>query len=57
MDVNYSIKEILNAVDDLRKTTKNKNVAPLKNQNYKIDNSNIPKEPLKLIEQAEKSKN
>tara|TARA_Y100000591_G_C21718834_1_gene637612 strand:+ start:813 stop:986 length:174 start_codon:yes stop_codon:yes gene_type:complete len=57
MDVNYSIKEILNAVDDLRKTTKNKNDAPLKNQNYKIDNSNIPKETLKLIEQAEKSKN
>ena len=49
MEEKYSINEILNAVNeinDIKDTTKK----------TKIDNNNIPANTLKLIEQAEKSK-
>ena len=57
MDDNYSIDEILSAVNDLQKITKNKNKKILKELSTKFDNSNIPKNTLRLIEEAEKSKN
>ena len=57
MDDNYSIDEILSAVNDLQKITKNKNKKILKELSTKFDNSNIPKSTLRLIEEAEKSKN
>ena len=54
MEENYSIDEILSAVDDLQSLKKKtKNVS--NNSNSKSDNSNIPKNTLKLIEEAEKS--
>ncbi len=56
MDDNYSIDEILSAVNDLENISKNKNKKILKESN-KFDNSNIPQNTLRLIEEAEKSKN
>ena len=57
MEDNYSISEILSAVDDLQnlKRNKTKNVSSV--SNAITDNSDIPKNTLKLIEEAEKSNN
>ncbi len=55
MENNYSIEEILSAVDDLQKIKKEKKIIPSKNIS-KVDSKNIPKDTLKLIEEAEKSK-
>ena len=57
MEDNYSIDEILSAVDDLQNISKDKDKKKLKETSIKFDNSNIPKNTLKLIEEAEKSKN
>ena len=57
MDDNYSIDEILSAVNALENISKEKNKKILKESSVKFDNSNIPKNTLKLIEEAEKSKN
>ena len=57
MEENYSIDEILSAVNDLQKISKDKNKKILKEPSIKSDISNIPKNTLKLIEEAEKSKN
>ena len=57
MEDNYSIDEILSAVDDLKNLKKNKTKKVSNNSNSKSDNSSIPKNTLKLIEEAEKSKN
>ncbi len=57
MEDNYSIDEILSAVNDLQKISKNKNKKILKEPSAKFDNSNIPVNTLRLIEEAEKSKN
>ena len=57
MDDNYSIDEILSAVNDLQNIRKDKNKKILKEKSIKFDNSNIPKNTLRLIEEAEKSKN
>ena len=51
MEEKYSINEILDAVNEINDVKDN---SPKKS---KIDNSNIPANTLKLIEQAEKSKN
>jgi len=56
MENKYSIEEILRAVDDLQKLKKIKNPLDLKKEIIN-ENSNIPKNTLKLIEEAEKSKN
>ena len=53
----YTIEEILRAVDDLQEFKKVKLTENLKKQETKIENLNIPKNTLKLIEEAEKSKN
>ena len=57
MEDNYSIDEILSAVIDLENIKKDKNKKILKDSSNKFDNSNIPKNTLRLIEEAEKSKN
>ena len=57
MEDNYSIDEILSAVDDLQNISKDKDKKNLKETTSKFDNSNIPKNTLRLIEEAEKSKN
>ena len=57
MQDNYSIDEILSAVIDLENIKKDKNKKILKDSLNKFDNSNIPKNTLKLIEEAEKTKN
>ena len=57
MEDNYSIDEILSAVDDLQNISKDKDKKNLKETSIKFDNSNIPKNTLRLIEEAEKAKN
>ena len=57
MENNYTIEEILLAVDDLQKIKKKKITKANKKINLKPYNSNIPKDTLRLIEQAEKAKN
>ena len=55
MENNFSIEEILSAVDDLQKIKKEKKIISVK-KTPKTDISSIPKDTLKLIEQAEKNK-
>ena len=57
MKEKYSIDEILSAVNDLQNIKKEKNNISSKILTSKSDDSNIPKNTLKLIEEAEKSKN
>tara|TARA_B100000214_G_scaffold367033_1_gene336703 strand:- start:69 stop:242 length:174 start_codon:yes stop_codon:yes gene_type:complete len=57
MEDNFSIDEILSAVNDLQNISKEKNKKNLKESSEKFDNSNIPVNTLRLIEEAEKSKN
>ena len=57
MEDNYSIDEILSAVDDLQNINNNKNKKISKEPSNKPETSNIPKNTLRLIEEAEKSKN
>ena len=57
MKDNYSIDEILSAVNDLQNLKGNKTKKVSNISNAKTDNSGIPKDTLKLIEEAEKSNN
>ena len=57
MEENYSIDEILSAVDDLRNLKRNKTKKVSSVSEAKTVNSDIPKNTLKLIEEAEKSNN
>ena len=57
MEENYSIEEILSAVDDLQNFKRVKTKKVYNVSNAKTDNSEIPKNTLKLIEEAEKSNN
>ena len=57
MEESYSIDEILSAVDDLQNLKRNKTKKVSNDSNDKTDNSDIPKNTLKLIEEAEKSNN
>ena len=57
MEDNYSIDEILSAVDELQDMNRNKIKKGSNVSNSKSDNLSIPKNTLKLIEEAEKSKN
>ena len=57
MENNYSIDEILSAVDDLQNLKRNKTKKVSKVSNAKTEDSGIPKNTLKLIEEAEKSNN
>ena len=55
MENNYSVEEILSAIDDLQRIKREKKITPLKNT-PKTNMSSIPKDTLKLIEEAEKNK-
>ena len=57
MENDYSIQEILLAFEDLENNKKDSIKKVLKKSPEKLDNSNIPKNTLKLIKEAEKSKN
>ena len=57
MKDNYSIDEILSAVNDLQNFKKEKNNKFSKPSHSKSNNSDIPKNTLKLIEEAEKKLN
>ena len=54
MENSYSIDEILSAMNDIQKIQKEKKnqLKPVKSS--KIENAEIPKNTLKLIEEAEK---
>ena len=56
MKNNYSVDEILKAIDEIQNIKKERKKIPNK-KSTKIDTSNIPKDTLKLIEEAEKYKN
>ena len=57
MEENYSIDEIPSAVDDLQNLKRNKTKKVSNVSNTKTDDSGIPKNTLRLIEEAEKSNN
>ena len=55
MKINYSIEEILDAVNDLQKDKSKKKTIDKKNSSLILDNTHIPVNTLKLIEEAEKT--
>ena len=57
MEDNYSIDEILLAVDDLQNFKKYKTKKVSNVSKAQTEDSGIPKNTLKLIEEAEKSNN
>ena len=57
MENKYSIEEILRAIDDLQKLRKVKNPLNFKKKEIVNENSNIPKNTLRIIEEAEKNNN
>ena len=57
MEQNYSIDEILMAVNEIQNKKKEKKTKSNKNKIAQIDYSAVPKNTLKLIEEAEKLKN
>ncbi len=52
---NYSVEEILSAIDDLQRIKREKKIISVKNTT-KLNSSSIPKDTLKIIEEAEKNK-
>ena len=57
MENKYSIEEILRAIDDLQKLRKVKIPLDFKKEEIVNENSNIPQNTLRIIEEAEKNKN
>lgn len=55
-ETNYSIDEILNAVNEINNPNKEK-ILKVKKNDMSLKHSEIPKSTLKIIEEAEKSKN
>ena len=55
MENNYSVEEILSAIDDLQQIKRERKKISVKNTD-KLNSSSIPKHTLKLIEEAEKNK-
>tara|TARA_B100000989_G_scaffold8893_1_gene6098 strand:+ start:519 stop:689 length:171 start_codon:yes stop_codon:yes gene_type:complete len=53
---NYSIDEILSAVNEIQGRKKDNNKKELSPQSGKKDYSDVPKHTLKLIEEAEETK-
>lgn len=56
MKDNYSIEEILQAVNDLQKIKKVRKIDIKKNNFFQKDYSAVPKSTLNIIEEAEKTK-
>jgi len=57
VDKNYTIEEILSAVDEIFNKKKLQVSGKYKNKIIKKDFSSVPKNTLKLIEEAENMKN
>ena len=57
IEKNYTIDEILSAVNEIQKDKKERKNVNFKNRKDQIDYSAVPKNTLKLIEEAEKLKN
>ena len=57
MEKNYSINEILSAVDEIQNKKKEKKSKFIKKKSFQKDYSSVPKNTIKLIEEAEKIKN
>ena len=57
MEKNYSIEEILSAVNEIQNKKKEKKNESFKNKLFQKDYSTVPKNTLRLIEEAEKIKN
>ena len=57
MEQSYSIDEILMAVNEIQNKKKEKKTETKRNKPAQIDYSVVPKNTLKLIEEAEKIKN
>jgi hypothetical protein len=55
LESNYSIDEILSAVDEIQ-NIKKENIENNKNISIQKDFTSVPKDTLKLIEEAEKNK-
>tara|TARA_Y100000389_G_scaffold1710_1_gene1707 strand:+ start:307 stop:474 length:168 start_codon:yes stop_codon:yes gene_type:complete len=53
MEENFSIDEILSAVDKIQKKKKKEKIENIKNNLVQKDFSAVPKNTLKLIEEAE----
>ena len=53
MEENFSIDEILSAVDEIQKRTKEEKIETIKINPVQKDFSAVPKNTLKLIEEAE----
>mgnify|MGYP001414208853 CR=1 FL=1 len=56
MEQNYSIEEILSAINEIQNKKKVDKNELNKTQSFKKDYSEVPKNTLKLIEEAEKTK-
>jgi hypothetical protein len=57
IEKNYTIDEILSAVNEIQKDKKDRKPVNFKNSKDQIDYTAVPKNTLKLIEEAEKLKN
>ena len=55
-ETNYSIDEILNAINEINNPNKKKNLK-VEKKDMSLKHLEIPKSTLKIIEEAEKSKN
>ena len=53
MEESFSIDEILSAVDEIQNKKKKRKIETIKNSHIKKDFSAVPKNTLKLIEEAE----
>ena len=56
MEESFSIDEILSAVDEIQNKKKKRKIETIKNSPIKKDFSAVPKNTLRLIEEAEKIK-
>ena len=54
MEESFSIDEILSAVNELQSKSKRKKIENIESKPIKKDYSAVPKDTLKLIEEAEK---
>ena len=57
IEQNYSIDEILLAVEEIQNKKKKLKIKNFENKPVQKDYSSVPKDTLKLIEEAEKLKN
>ena len=57
MKINYSIEEILSAIDEINSKNKEIKNTIFKSETKQNDFAEVPKNTLKLIEEAEKSNN